>query len=493
MPLFRTLHGRLSAFLFVLFLLIALLYVPLALFTARRYLQEVNQRHNYALATNLATYLADKNLLRDSARARARAKNEIKHLMVINPNVEVYLLDAGGGIVAYSDAPGRVQRARVRLEPLQQFLRAGTGAPLPILGEDPRDPGGHKVFSVAPIKERGGYVYIILDGREHTSVAQLLQRSYIARLGAVGVAGSLFFVLGAGLYGFTVLTRRLRGLTTAMEGFQQRNLHTASDLSPRPRDEIDRLGTVFEQMVMRIDDQVQALQKSDQQRREMVSNVSHDLRTPLAALRGYLETLLIKEELPPGEQKRYLNIAVQHSERLGHLVSELFELASLDSREVPVRAEPFSLGELVQDVTQKYQLVAENKNLRLRADFEGEPPFVFADIALIERVLENLLENAVRYTPEGGVVTVRLSPERERVVVSVQDTGRGIREEDLPHIFERYYRVEKQPETPGCAGLGLAITKRILELHNSAITVQSTPGEGTTFAFSLPVHPPLSS
>ena len=140
----------------------------------------------------------------------------------------------------------------------------------------------------------------------------------------------------------------------------------------------------------------------------------------------------------------------------------------------------------MQDVAQKFQLAAQNAGLRLEARFAPDLPFVCADIGLIERVLENLIENALRYTPAGGIVTLALDPASGGVRVTVKDTGRGIREQDLPHIFERYYRVEDQPDMPGCAGLGLAITKRILELHGSEITVSSEPAKGTTFAFVLP-------
>jgi hypothetical protein len=233
---------------------------------------------------------------------------------------------------------------------------------------------------------------------------------------------------------------------------------------------------------------VRALRQADTQRREMVSNVSHDLRTPLAALQGYLETLTMKEgQLTPEEQRNYLAVATRHGERLTKLVSELFELAKLEARDVPLHSEPFSLGELVQDVALKFQLTAQNNGLRLETDFAPDLPFVSADIGMIERVLENLIENALRYTPAGGVITLALAPAKGKIVVEVRDTGRGIAAQDLPHIFERYYRAENQPETPGSAGLGLAITRRILELHDTTIQVSSTPEHGTTFTFSLPV------
>jgi len=174
------------------------------------------------------------------------------------------------------------------------------------------------------------------------------------------------------------------------------------------------------------------------------------------------------------------------------LVEDLFELARLDAREVRVNAEPFSLAELVQDVVQQHSLAAQKNGLRLEAGDGEDLPFVHADIGLIQRVLDNLIENAMRYTPPGGAITFALTADGDRVRVQLRDTGSGIRAEDLPHIFERFYRVPQQSDKPGCAGLGLAIAKRILELHGSTISVESVPEQGTTFTFSLPTQqPPL--
>lgn len=488
--MFRTLHGKLSLVLLGLLLLVGLFWVPLTLFAARVYMQEVNQR----LSRTLAEHLTEGGILRRDGRVAPQATGEIEKLMAINPSIEVYLLDADGVILAYSAPPGEVKRTRVALDPIRRFL--GGSAPLPIQGDDPRDPSRRKTFSVSPVPMgKGpvqGYVYVILGGEEYDSVAELLGRSYILRLSAAITAGILLVVLLTGLVLFHLLTRRLRGLTQAVEAFEKRDFAGGEPFAPPvpPRDEIDRLGVVITRMGRRIQEQFHGLRQADRQRRELVGNVSHDLRTPLAALQGYLETLLIKEKELSAEQRReYLGIAIRHSERLSKLVAALFELAKLDAGDSAIRPEPFSAGELVQDVAQQYRLVAEKKRLTLEVRFDPDLPFVHADIGLIERVLENLIENALRHTPEGGVITLALGrPENGALSVEVADTGRGIPAEDLPHIFERSYRAEKDRPDTGGLGLGLAIARRILELHGSAITVRSAPGAGTAFTFHLPVY-----
>jgi len=216
------------------------------------------------------------------------------------------------------------------------------------------------------------------------------------------------------------------------------------------------------------------------------------LRTPLASLNGYLETLLIKQnDLSEIEKTEYLETAMRHSQRLGVLIEELFELAKLDSYQKLLDPSEFSMGELIQDVMQKFKLPAKKKGVQIVADFTQKMPFVVGDIGMIQRVLENLLENALRHTPEGGTIELSLlqrgaPPHQNRVFVKVRDNGAGIAEADLPHIFERFYRHQKSRQGGYHAGLGLAIVKRILELHGGKVTAENEKERGAVFTFDLP-------
>ncbi len=243
-------------------------------------------------------------------------------------------------------------------------------------------------------------------------------------------------------------------------------------------------------MAARIENQMEQLKQADTFRRELIANVSHDLRTPLAALRGYIETLLIKDEnLASEDRKNYLETAIKHCKRLGKLVSDLFEMAKLDSYDLPVEHEPFNLGELIQDVIQKFQLKASEKQINVSTHIEQNLPFVNADIGMIERVLENLIENAIYHTPTGGSIRLALTAQGEDLTIQVSDTGRGIPEEEQAHIFNRFYQLDKSRKSAqGHSGLGLAITKKILELHGRSIDVTSTLNSGATFTFQLPIQ-----
>lgn len=490
--MFRSLYAKLALVLLGLFILIGMSFVVISVISTEKYQQEVNQKLNRKVAELI---VAEKLILQDN-RINHDALKEIFHmLMVINPSIEIYLLDTEGNILAYSAEPGRVKLKRVDLEPVKEWISGNVT--LPLLGDDPRDRNGKKVFTAAPIAPDNnleGYLYVILGGETFDSIIQKIQGSYILRLSMRIGAISMLVALIAGLLMFAFLTRRLKRLAKVMDGYQSGMTPEELELpagSPDHRaDEIDRLVSTFRQMTERINQQMEKLEQSDAMRRELVANVSHDLRTPLATLRGYMETLLMKEDnLTTEERRNYLKIAISHCERLGNLISDLFELAKLEARDTVAHCESFSLSELVQDVVQKFELAARERHINIVTNIGREMPFAYADIALIERVLENLIENALRYTPEEGSVSIVMNRENEHIAVRVSDTGRGIPEKDLPRIFDRFYQLDRSRKgKPDHSGLGLAITKQILALHGASIGVESSLNSGTTFTFHLPVR-----
>jgi len=488
----RSLYRSLGLALFVQLGIVGVAYVGVSLVTTRVFMQEVNQE----LDRTVAEHLVEEVPLFDEGGPDTEALENLFHmLMVANPSIEIYLLDESGSILAFSAPPGSVKIESIDLEPVHDFLEGPSD--LPVTGVDPRNPDVSKAFSAAPIVRNGelaGYLYVVLGGQQYDSAVQMLRGSYILRMGLASLVAALALAFAVGLLLFHLLTRRLRRLAAAMHRFERGGFTEIPEIKPgvqrRGGDEIDQLTLTFRAMADRIREQLDELKRADSLRRELVANVSHDLRTPLASLQGYLETLLLKEgRLDCAAQRRYVESALQHTEHLGNLVSELFELAKLESLETRLNPEAFAIEELVQDVVQKHQLEAERKRIRLSAEKAGDLPFVNADIGLIARALDNLIDNALRHTPEAGRVRLILQRGEGIVKVDVSDTGCGIRQEELDSVFDRFYRSQGQASEAG-AGLGLAITKRIIELHRSRLEVESIVGEGTTFSFDLPVHSP---
>jgi signal transduction histidine kinase len=483
----NSLYAKLTVALVVLFSVLGLLFFALMRYSLAEYRDAVDQQVNRDVAREIAAEI------REGAPDPLALKHKIDSLMNVNPGIEIYVLDAVGRILAFSARPGKVVRSSVDPAPLRMFL---DGARFPVRGDDPRDETRRKIFSVAQIDasdDTMGFVYAILGGElydaatDEREVSYLLNQSLAIMLAGLGVA------LVAGFATFAIVTRKLKRLAEAMESFKDGGFRRKILFSPLPApshaDEIDRVALTYNEMAERMREMICELQRQESVRRDLVANVSHDLRTPLASLRGYIETLMIKgDSLPPEEQKMYLAIAAQQAERLAQLVGELFELAKLEAREVTVQAEAFPVSELIQDVVQKFDLDAQRRRVKIRAEVGGDLPFVNGDIALVERVLQNLIDNALRHTPAGGSVTVTAQSRLHDMGIKVSDTGTGIAKDHLPHVFERLYRADEARDArSGGAGLGLASARQIVELHGGCIAVESELGRGTTFLFSLPL------
>lgn len=303
------------------------------------YSQEINQKLNIDSAENIVK----EKILINNGKIDRDALDYIFHiLMVINPSIELYLLDPGGIILKYSAAPGKIKRESVSLEPIKNWLTEDIT--IPLLGEDPRNISEQKVFPVSPIHQQDkleGYLYVILGGEKYDTIAQKIQDSFILKMSSWMIIAAITFTGIVGLLIFALLTRRLQKLTAGVDAFKK-----GQDLS-----------------------------------------------------------------------------------------------------------------------------------------------YVIGDIGLVERVLENLISNALRHTPEGGTISIILKSWDEYMTVQVLDTGVGIHEEALPHIFGRFYKIDsKESASASLTGLGLAIAKRIMDLHGSGIEVDSESHTGTCFTFSFPIH-----
>lgn len=481
---FQSFYGKLSLIFLILLLMMGVAQVWITLQASQQYFKEADQQLNLRLAQEMAAEFSPYTT--DSLNL-AEIEHQIHYMMVINPKIEIYLLDGEGRILAFFAEPKKkVQKEAVDLAPVRAFLEGKEK--FPILGDDPRQPGKRKPFSAAPLqigKDIDGYLYIITESEQYDSAAGMIRESYIVRTTIEGLIITLIFTAFIGMILFAFLTRRLRAMTEVVKGFQQGKLENRAQITSD--DEVGQLAKSFNQMADTIVLNMEELKRTDDLRRELVAGVSHDLRSPLASIQGYLETILMKQDqLSPEEKKKYLEIILSNTQMLSKLVGELFELSKLDAKQVQPKLEQFSIAELAQDVVLKVKPQAEKNNIQLEPVFPEKVPLVYGDIALMERALSNLIENAIRYTSASGTVKVIISNTGKSVEIAVSDTGAGIPQKDLPYIFDRFYRVERsRNRMTGGTGLGLAISKKILELHGSEIFVESKVNEGTKFYFEL--------
>jgi signal transduction histidine kinase len=289
------------------------------------------------------------------------------------------------------------------------------------------------------------------------------------------------------LYAMPLSSRiqRVRAGTERIAGGQ-----LGSEVRVEGHDEVARLADDFNRMARALEDAAEREREMEQTRRDLVAAVSHDLRTPLASTRALIEALADGVAADPQTERRYLSSASRELAHLSRLVEDLFELARIDAGMLQLTLEEASLHDLISDTISSFQPQADQRGVHLIGEVVGDVDPVLANPSRLQRVLHNLVSNALRHTPADGTVALRATPEGEEVRVEVADTGEGIASKDLPHVFERSFHGEQsrtrteKDDAPG-AGLGLAIARGLVEAHGGTIDVESDPGRGSCFYFTL--------
>lgn len=484
-------YHRLAISLVTIFIVITSLYLFWLTDLHKATKNEAEQRLHVQLASHL---VSDSPLLKTGAYDYDALKNLFHTLMVLGPNFEFYYLDPNGHVLTYSAPKEKVVRQQVDLAPIKQLL--SSNRLLPIYGDDPRNRSTKKIFSAAPVINDGqlqGYLYVIIGGEIHDSIWAHLENNQKIKQFVVGGIASLVFMLLVSLLLFRWLTYPINKLTKMMEHVRDSDFRKVSailasqDWNERSNDEIERMGVVFTDMLQHIQLQFETMQNLDEQRRTLLADLSHDLRTPLANLQGYIETLSLNgERLSSDERQRFIDVSLKNARNLKKLIDQIFELAYLESGQVQMNLETFPLSELLHDIASKFDIKAKQKNVALSIAIETNDYHVYADIGKLERVLTNLIENAIRHTPSNGSVTLSAQNKDDSIRVAVIDTGVGISQNEVAFIFDaRYQASNSKPDRNIHVGLGLAISKKLINLQSSDIFVESKLGEGTCFMFDL--------
>jgi signal transduction histidine kinase len=315
---------------------------------------------------------------------------------------------------------------------------------------------------------------------------------------ALLAGASVFALISAGLVGYLLsrrLVSRLERLGRAAEALASGDLgQRVEEGSP---DEVGQLARRFNAMAERLAQTVDELTAARDRteaalkaKRELVANVSHELRTPLALIRGYIESLSgPATDADPNQRREYLAVVERESERLSQLIDDLFALSTAEAGALPLTLEPVALSELVQEMGASLQPIARReRQITIAISAPAGLPPARADRQRVVQILGNLVRNALRHTPQGGLIALRVERQGEWMAVSVEDTGEGIPLEHLPHIFERFYRGDEgRDRASGGAGLGLAIVRELVEAMGGQVSVESQVGQGSRFSFHLPI------
>jgi two-component system, OmpR family, phosphate regulon sensor histidine kinase PhoR len=281
------------------------------------------------------------------------------------------------------------------------------------------------------------------------------------------------------------ISKQIRKITNITKNMKERNGN--EKITANSTEEIKNLADALNDLIGRIEKETKNVEKLENIRSEFLGNVSHELRTPIFSIQGYIETLLGGAIHDSTVNIDFLKKIQKHSDRLNNLLNDLIEISRMESKEIKMSFRFFEIQDFITLVIEEMKPKANQKNLNLVFQpLDIKSLVVYADRDRIRQVLVNLIDNAIKYNKENGSVVVNVINEKDFVKISVKDTGIGIPQDDLPRIFERFYRVDKnRSREMGGTGLGLAIAKHIIEAHKGELSVESKLGEGSIFKFRL--------
>jgi len=497
---------RIALTIFVTGALTALGVIATVLFAFQRFEHETTfQRADAFLGRVVGMY---DNIFEMHQRQPQEFNQFLRNLVLFEPDTQLYLLDAQGTVLSSTGNTQLPPGFKVRLAPVQEA--AGNPDMPYVMGDDPERMDAGAIIAARVVRRAlirndepvAGYLYLVChkpvlpEGRLQVLGSSIAKPALVAILGVVLLATALTMWIVA------TVTRPLRQLTQAVASISQGGLDDGArdaperHLPPRTPDEFGQLTGAFAMMLDTVRRQWTALRRLDHFRREGVSNLSHDLRSPLTATTACLETLegRWQGDAARTDDRALVEMALRNTRNAARLVQSLGDLALLDEPTFRLRSEVLDVGELLDDIAVRFGQRAASQGVQLQAQHPAEPnarpPVVALDIELFERAIANLVDNALKFCRAGDSVSLSARMRGDRVEVCVADTGPGIPEADVPHLFDRFYQARQSvaPSTgAGGKGLGLAIVKRIAELHAGEVRVDSTPGQGTRVTLVLPL------
>lgn len=430
------------------------------------------------------------------------------NLLLFEPNTQLYLLDADGTVLVSTGKTPLAPGFQVKLGPVREAaLAANDRRRVPyVMGDDPEHMNQDTVIAaraltrtvIRPQTEAAGYLYLVCQPPALEGGRLELFRSSLAGPALASVVALIVLTTVLAVWIIAAVTRPLRVLseevaTATRDGFEAVGPVETAETAKGPDDEIRRLRSGFKALLVKLRAQWDQLRRLDHFRREGVSNLSHDLRSPLTATTACLETLEGRwaADAAREQDRALLQVALRNTRNAARLVRSLGDLAFLDEPSYHLRTTQIDIGEVLDDITMRFAERAKQQGVDLRCPHDPAAPVPVAavDIELFERAVANLLDNALKFTPAGGSIVIDTETERSHICVCVRDNGAGIDAADLAHLFDRFYQARHHAAPAGGEGgkgLGLAIVKRIAELHGGRLEVRSAPGQGTTVSMFLP-------
>lgn len=476
-----------SILIFAIITGLCILFISITYLSTTNFHQASTQLLNKDVASHIAKFTSP--FEHDSINTK-KADSVFYNAMVLSPSAEVYFLDTSGKVIAYHAKKSELKQWRLPLKNIKKLI-ASKGEAY-IKGPDPKDPYNDKIFSAAEVKGKSrnlGYIYVILGSNK--SVSNLLFSSYIGNFLIQVVCLIILFSIFITFIYLRRIERSFSEVMMVLERFQNGDLEARFKI--KEHNELGEITQAFNKMADLLVYNINRLTKSETERKNFITNISHDLRTPLSIARGYAETLIIKKEddaLGIPESENYMHIILNKINQMDEMVNQLFELSRIDSVEFRAAKEPFVLSEIVQETVKTFQLSALQKNIDLKCTQCQYHAWVDADVSMMERVVQNLVQNAINNTADNGIIQIALAVENKQLILKIQNTGRPLSEDLLEWINDSKEERILTTDWSSSSGVGLLIVKKILQLHCSSLKAFTDNNIGNFFIFSLPIYNP---
>ena len=474
--------SHISVLIFTLISVICFLFMGITYLSTSNFHDASMQLLNKDVAAHIAEFTSP---FRGGGIDKKKADSVFYNAMVLSPSSEVYFLDTAGKVIAYHADTKDIKQWILPLANIRKLI-ASQGKEY-IKGPDPRDPENPKIFSSSEVfnnSKKLGYIYVILGSNKN--ITQMLYNTYFNGL---IIKVLLVIIILSILFTFFYVNRFQKSfnhMLIILKKFQNGDFEARFTINENR--ELEPVTTAFNKMADLLVFNIDKITKSEKERKNFIANISHDLRTPLSIARGYTETLLIKKEkqISLEEEEEFLELVYRKILQVEHMVKQLFELSKMESVEFSPKKEPFIFSEILQEIVYESASAASEKNIVINSTKCEDDSWVFADVSMMERVIQNLLVNAIKYTPGNGWINVILLKESEMLILKIQNSGHTLNQQ-MVNWFNNPKDTDLLSNRPANSGIGLAIVKKILQLHKYRCEVVAE-NFANTFIIYMPVH-----
>ncbi len=480
-----TIFKRIGLLVFMLITILSLLFIIITYLSATYFFNASTQLVNKDVAAHIAKFTSP---FEENKINKNKADSVFYNAMVVSPSIEVYFLDSTGKVIYFEAPDSAIKLWQIPLHNINKLiLSKGTAY---ITSPDPKDPTQNKIFSAAEVikdSKKLGYIYVILGSKQYNNTSELLFSSHAGTLALEAFALIVIASFAISFYYIKRLQRRYSAVVNVLNEYKQGNFDAR--FNEDNNDEFTPVTSSFNTMAELLSHHINQLKNAEQERKNFIANISHDLRTPLSIASGYAETLMNEQkEISDSKQRGYLQLVVSKIKQVEDMVMQLFELSRLDAVDARPQEEPFIFSEILQEITSSFSMSAAQKNCKLICIGCQEVIWTKGDIKMMERVLQNLIGNAIKNTPDKGQIIIKLEQKNGQLTVIFKNEGKLLPQALLDWTNSNEKVNALQSRTKPHAGLGLMIVKRILELHRSKLIAESNVESGNCFSFSLPVY-----